>query len=345
MPVSVVVGGQYGGEGKGAVNAFLSETGRYSALVKTGGPNAWHNYGKAGVMHDVRMFPSGATLRPIEVIFPPGALIHVPTFFAEREKYQIQGPIIIDPLAGVIDETHVAAQKADPFYAEAGSALRGTGTATAARSKRRLRLAREEPSLARWIGSTANKLEEHMAHGRQVLVEGGQGFGLSNFHGDYPFATSRDTTAPSFLSQTGLGAGYLGEVFLTIKCLPTRNPAGKGVLRNEIVAKLDHAAENALSEHGGTPSADGRTKRRVGLFDFDLLRKATLANTPTAIALTGFDRLSAVLHLPIFSDHYGSLEAFRTRVSTVSNAPIALEGWGPCIEDMRITEAGRTFLS
>lgn len=341
MPVTVVVGGQYGGEGKGAVTAYLRQTGRFASLVKTGGPNAWHNYGLGGVMYRLRMLPSGATLGPIEVVFPPGSLIAVDTLFEEITTYEFSGNIVIDPLAGVVDATHVETQRNDLFYTFAGSSRRGTGAANAQRAMRRLKLARDEPRLAQWLGSTAQLFSDRLHRGDNVLVEGGQGFGLSNFHGDYPFSTSRDTTTGAFLSQVGVGPGFLGDVILVVKCFPTRNPEGRGTLPFEI----EFAGENAgldsiLTEVGGTPASDGRTRRRVGLFDYEMLLRATFSNSPTGIALTGLDRLSVALSYPLVSRHYGSVREFKERLSAISGVPIFLEGWGPFIEDMRATQAG-----
>lgn len=174
MSATIVVGGQFGGEGKGAVTAYLHLTREFACVVKTGGPNAWHNYGLHGQMHDVRMLPSGTTLRPTTIVFPPGSLIYVPTLLAELDRYSFQGNVLIDPLAGLIDEVHIQTQKADDFYLTTGSSRRGTGAASAQRSLRRLPVAREDSRLKHWLFDTARYLESVLSQGRDILVEGGQ---------------------------------------------------------------------------------------------------------------------------------------------------------------------------
>ena len=51
----------------------------------------------------------------------------------------------------------------------------------------------------------ADVLHDELRNGGEVLVEGTQGFGLSLLHGEeYPFVTSRDTTASAFAMEAGL---------------------------------------------------------------------------------------------------------------------------------------------
>ena len=45
-----------------------------------------------------------------------------------------------------------------------------------------------------------------LAYNGSIVVEGTQGFGLSLYHArEWPYRTSRDTTAHSFLGEVGLG--------------------------------------------------------------------------------------------------------------------------------------------
>jgi adenylosuccinate synthase len=76
-------------------------------------------------------------------------------------------------------------------------------------------------------------MQKALEDGKKILIEGCQSFGLSNYHGEYPFVTSRDSTAAAFLSQCGLPPKAADSVVLVLKCFPTRNMVGKGSLLHE----------------------------------------------------------------------------------------------------------------
>ena len=335
MPVTITVGGQWGGEGKGAVAGYLAQTGRYSLLVKTGGPNSTHSFGQNGKIYDVRMVPSGAPFTQAGLVFPPGCLIHTATLLTELNELKPPGLVYVDPSAGIIDDSHAAEQQADPFYINTGSTRRGTGAASASRARRRLRLARDEPLLRPYLTDTHELFRQALEVGQNILIEGGQGYGLSNYHGEYPYVTSRDTTASAMLSQAGIGMRHLGQTIMCVKSFPTRNPEGDGALRHELDLAQLPAIRNHITEIAHTTALDGRRTRRVGLFDFPALRRAVFANSPTGLAITGLDRLEKCLSDPAIREHYGSIEEFKSRLSSVGDCPIALEGWGPFTEDMK----------
>jgi len=193
MPLAAVVGGQFGGEGKGAITAYLVVQDKVEILIKTGGPNSAHTFGKNGQIMRVRMVPCGANFGPSTIVYPAGCLIHLETLFFEIRELNYTGQILIDPRAGIVENSHIEEQRQDSFYHHAGSTLTGTGAATAARSRRRLRLAKDEPMLASFVGDTMLFLVNALEAGKTVLIEGSQSFGLSNYHGDYPYTTSGST--------------------------------------------------------------------------------------------------------------------------------------------------------
>src|SRR5690242_19139465 len=102
MPLSIVVGGQFGGEGKGAISAFLAVRDKVDILVKTGGPNSAHSFGKEGRLFRVRMVPCGANLGPSTIVYPAGCLIHPRTLLSELDELNFSGRVVIDPKAGIV---------------------------------------------------------------------------------------------------------------------------------------------------------------------------------------------------------------------------------------------------
>lgn len=279
------------------------------------------------------MIPSGANFGPKFIVFPAGCLIHTPTLFRELSAAGYKNQIIIDPNAGIIEQSHIESQKCDDFYNRVGSTKTGTGAALALRARRRLRLAKHDPLLKPYLRDAADFVHSSITNGRSTLVEGCQSYGLSNFHGDYPYVTSRDTTVASLLGQIGIGIKFVDGIIQVIKCFPTRNHGGEGILPLEIV--LDDISPSAsLTEHGGGSYGGDDSLRRVAFFDFEIVEKSIKANTPDQIAITGLDRLNSLQHIPTIKSHYGSPSEFVKKIEANLKIPVVLEGWGPYLENM-----------
>ncbi len=334
MPLTVVVGGQYGGEGKGLITAYFAWHDRADLLVKIGGPNSAHSFGSGGEMFRVRMIPSGTNLGPSALVFPAGCLIHVDTLFEELQRLGYSGRVFVDPNAGIVDQDLVEAQQADQFYQSVGSTLTGTGYATSRRALRRLRLAREEPRLRQNLTDTAVLLRDALANQKCIIAEGAQAFGLSNYHGEYPYVSSRDTTAGSALAQMGLGPRSVDSIVMVVKCFPTRNRGGDGSLPLELEASFIEANSEALWEAGGGSFGDVGPRRRVALFDFDIVERACTANTPTMLALTGADRLTVLLGHEHVAKHYRTLSHFVARLESRCGRHVGLIASGPYVTDV-----------
>lgn len=335
MPITVVVGGQYGGEGKGLIVASLTAREKIDILVKVGGPNSAHSYTYGGKNYYLRMLPSGVSLGPSLVIFPAGCLIYPKQLFAEMDKYEYMGEIAIDYNAGIIEETHILEQNKDDFYVNVGSTLTGTGYASSYRNLRRLKTAKDISELAPFLTNVQELLVNQYKQGKSILIEGVQGFGLSNYHGDYPYVSSRDNTVNALMSQVGLGRKWVDRIILTVKCFPTRNIGGEGELKGEFDQKFIDKYKNVLLEYGGGSYNSGNQPRRVGLFSWDLLKRAIYANSPDYIAITGMDKLSSLLHEEDIFRYYGSCTSFIDRIEAFADTTVLIEGWGNEIEKVK----------
>ena len=83
MPLTIVVGGQFGDEGKGATIAYLAQHHRTAMNIRTGGPNAGHCItigGKTFETHHV----SPACINPDTILaIPAGAIVNPRVLLAE----------------------------------------------------------------------------------------------------------------------------------------------------------------------------------------------------------------------------------------------------------------------
>ena len=297
--VDVVVGGQYGSEGKGHIVSYLAP--EYEVLVRVGGPNAGHTVyalPEREVFHHV---PSGATRAPnATLVIGPGAALWLPELQAEVTRHEIEPDRLrIDPQA-ILIETIDRDREAELRKAIASTA-QGVGRAAVRKILRtdadpRVRLARDEESLQPYIRSTTEVLEDAYAAGRKILLEGTQGTLLSIHHGFYPHVTSRDTTVSGALAEAGIPPARVRKTIMVCRTYPIRVGGPSGPMPGEISWEI--IAERSgipLEELKGTEkTTTTRTQRRVSEFSWSEIRRAAALNGPSDIALTFTDYLKSV---------------------------------------------------
>src|SRR5689334_4086616 len=100
MPATIVVGGQYGSEGKGKVTALLATRSRSPWLVRCGGPNSGHTVTIDGKDVIMRQVPSCAEPRKANFCISAGCVVDEALLLQEVEKLKIDRErIVVDPRA------------------------------------------------------------------------------------------------------------------------------------------------------------------------------------------------------------------------------------------------------
>lgn len=300
MSLWVVVGGQYGSEGKGKVSAFITLQEDIGFCVRCGGPNSGHSFvDESGTQKVLRQLPTGYLNPRTRLLLPAGALIDPLVLKQELESFAIDPRRVgIDRNCFVIEERDRETEKNLALRERLSSTLCGVGGAVARRALRvEGTLATEAAEMHDWLKplltDVSAELNEALDTEKKVLVEGTQGFGLSLYHSEhYPKTTSRDTTAAGFLSEVGLSPRLVTEVVVVLRTFPIR-VAGKqaGPLRDEITW------EQLRVESGYPHDIDEWTSvtkkiRRVGRFDWELAARAVQINRPTRLAINGLDYLN-----------------------------------------------------
>jgi adenylosuccinate synthase len=293
MAVTVVVGGQFGSEGKGKVALELAREQQAAAVIRVGGPNSGHTaIDNAQRIWQLRQLPTAALVNDVYCILPAGALIDPKVFLAEVSLLQLTPErVLIDPNAMVITAGDRETEARWDLVRTIGSTGSGTGAAVARRISRTQpdALASSSPPLARFIQPTAPFVSGLLRQGRRVVVEGTQGFGLSVFHTpEYPKATSRDTTAAACLSEAGISPRYVDDVTLVIRALPIRVAGDSGRLPNETTWEMI-AEEASLPRGWHELSTVTGKKRRIGRFDPEIVRRAIEVNKPDRIVMNHVD--------------------------------------------------------
>ena len=300
MPVSVVVGGQFGSEGKGKTTLELVRraTERHVIVVRVGGSNSGHTgYSKCGKKYALRQLPAGCIDKNVDVVFPAGSYIDVDILLDEIEllKYPTNR-ILISPYARVITKEHKTWEAGSKLGASIGSTGSGVGAAvlaSVARGAKNFPLtsvdAQHHESLSSYIRDTSEFLRKWLSKGSRVIIEGSQGFGLSLLEGGYwPKATSRSTTAAAALSEAGLSPLDVDQVVMVIRSYPIRVAGESGPLFGETTwSKIaeNQGIELDLKEY----TTVTKKLRRVGLFDIEQVRHAMNANNPNVLVMNHLD--------------------------------------------------------
>jgi adenylosuccinate synthase len=332
MPVTIVVGGQYGSEGKGKTTALLASRVQSPWLVRCGGPNSGHTVTIAGEDIILRQIPCCSEPARAHFCIAAGCVVDEPLLLRELDLLGIdRARVIVDPRAVLV--TDEDREKEAKELSGIASTCSGTGAALVRRMSRRngVQLAGDSAAIAARcrVETVATILHQIVATGGQVIVEGTQGFSLSLLHGpDYPFVTSRDTTAAGFAMEVGLSPRLIDEVVMVVRTFPIRVGGTSGPFANEIsweqIGMLS-GAPNPIPEYTSVT----KRLRRVAHFDLEAVKFACGYNCPTTLALMGIDRLDYKnLHAPSWDELTSSAKEFVLNIEAATGVPVTIIGNG-----------------
>jgi adenylosuccinate synthase len=337
MPATVIVGLQWGDEGKGKAVDLLS--GSVDMVVRyQGGDNAGHTVVIGDEIFKLHLVPSGVLHEHITPVIGPGVVVNPRTLISEMAMLAERGVdpsrIRVSRAAHVIMPYHVAldgAAEARLSGSEIGTTRRGIGPAYADRAWRagvrmgdlldatvlRARLARVLPErnqilhesyglpgfdledllaeavawgerLRPYITDTTSLVQEALAAGGHVILEGAQGTLLDLDHGTYPYVTSSNPVAGGACTGGGVGPRQVEQVIGVLKAYSTR--VGSGPFPTE----LDDATGRYLLEKGHEFGTTTGRQRRCGWFDAVPLRASVAVNSVSSIMLNKLDILSGL---------------------------------------------------
>lgn len=321
MSVDVVVGLQWGDEGKGKISYVLSRGAEAVARFQ-GGANAGHTVKIGETRYKFNMLPAGCLAGPRPVI-ASGCLLDPEAFEKELQLLQAHGhrhqPLvsmgahIVFPMHRELDSRLESLRGSSAV----GTTRRGIGPAYADKmlrvgirvgdllSRRSLeekveflrRLHGVEPGvdfekleklLRPFAGDVSGFLNEVVESGGRVLLEGAQGTLLDIDHGTYPYVTSSNTISANGFVSTGLPISRKGQIIGVTKAYTTR--VGAGPFPTEITGPTAETIREKGGEYGTTT---GRP-RRIGWLDIPALRYACMVNGVDTVAVTKSDVLSGL---------------------------------------------------
>ncbi|MCX8190131.1 MAG: adenylosuccinate synthase [Candidatus Diapherotrites archaeon] len=337
MPLSVIIGAQFGDEGKGKIIDYLSE--KADIVVRfNGGDNAGHTVVVGNKTYKLHLMPSGAVQKKI-CCLASGVAINPKTLLEEIELIEKEVgkvKLFVDPRAQIIMPYHLLLDGAseEKKCKKIGTTKKGIGPCYADRASRqgirfsefinknkfyeRLKevvplknlelkafglkqknaealfkeLSKMSYKLKKYQMDVSKYLHVSLKNGKEVLLEGAQGFFLDNDFGTYPYVTSSHTGSAGAFMSAGI-AYHECRVIGVSKAYCTR--VGAGPFPTEINGSLASAIREKGNEYGTTT---GRP-RRVGWLDLPMLRTASRICGFTEIALTKLDVLSGLKEIKV----------------------------------------------
>ncbi|MDE6350369.1 MAG: adenylosuccinate synthase [Treponemataceae bacterium] len=308
----VVIGAQWGDEGKGKIVDYLAERAKY-VVRYAGGPNAGHTIVVGGKEYALHQVPSGILHPDKSVFLGAGMVIDPEALFNELQMLKDngidwEGRVFISDRAHIIlpryrqmDKDRDAARKR-PI----GTTGRGIGIAYAEKAERDgLRLADLDwaAKMAEYDGEDKAYLDTYkdrllamrvdlsakMYEFRDdnILFEGAQGAMLDIDSGTYPYVSSGASCAAGAATGCGIGPHDLDVIMGVFKAYQTR--VGNGPMptefNNESEGELCEYVRKTGREYGVTT---GRA-RRCGYLDLVALRYACRVNSIDSLVLTHLD--------------------------------------------------------
>lgn len=179
------------------------------------------------------------------------------------------------------------------------------------------RYSRYAARLAPHVTDILPVIEQAIAEGENLLLEGAQATLLDVDFGTYPYVTSSNPTAAGLLVGAGIGPTHLDHVVGVIKAYSSR--VGDGPFPTELAGEVGAGIRERGHEYGTTT---GRP-RRVGWLDGVILRHAARVNGLTGLAVNSLDVLGGL-------DEVRVATAYRHRGKLVDSFPASLKLLAEC---------------
>jgi len=286
MIADVVLGLQYGDEGKGKITHHLCKTGGYTHVVRfNGGCNAGHTIYHKGKKFVIHHLPAGLFFG-IKSIIGPGCVLNPTQFFKEIKELE-DGGINTKGLIFIAENTHIITKdhlEEDGKDTAIGTTRRGNGPAYREKYARNGFLAKDAPYLQPYLVNFYDELYRNTEN-PIILCEGAQGFGLDIDWGDYPFVTSSHCTVGSVVLN-GIPPQSIRDVWGVAKAYETYVGAKQFELNNPVFSQIRSVGK----EYGATT---GRN-RQCGWLEVPFLEKSIKINGVNKVVFNKMDVLEQV---------------------------------------------------
>ena len=308
----VVIGAQWGDEGKGKIVDYLANEAQIIVRY-AGGANAGHTIVIGGEQYALHLIPSGVFYGDKIVILGAGMVIDPVALFDEIKMLEdrgidTKGRILISDRAHLvlpryikIDKERDAARK-KPI----GTTGRGIGITYSMKSDRdgiriadlawKEKMAELDVEDRNFLAPYVDKLlamsvdlASYLVHRKnsQVLFEGAQGTLLDLDLGTYPYVSSGMSCAAGAAVGGCIGPRAIDKVLGVFKAYSTR--VGNGPLPSEFDPNSEDELCRFVRETGREYGVTTGRPRRCGYLDLVSLRYACITNSIDSLVMTHLD--------------------------------------------------------
>ncbi|HEY6905911.1 MAG TPA: adenylosuccinate synthase [Ignavibacteriaceae bacterium] len=383
MRVTVLVGSQWGDEGKGKIVDILSEN--YDIVTRyQGGANAGHTVTIGDQQYILHLIPSGILRENVSCVIGNGVVIDPNALLDEIELLRknginVDGRLFISHNAHLIMPYHKLLDKLNETNGnKIGTTGRGIGPCYIDKYARKgIRIVdllnkkvleekirenlieknnllkkiynleeldveaiiREyvefDKIIDKYVKDVPAYLNNAIAEGKSILLEGAQGALLDVDHGTYPYVTSSSPTSGGACTGTGIPPTKINLVIGIVKAYTTR--VGMGPFPTELLDDTGEKLRKIGAEYGATT---GRP-RRCGWFDAFLVKYSALINGIEEAAITKLDVLDSFKEIKVCTGYElnsRSLKSYPTDVRRLSEiVPVyeTFKGWDSSISKCR----------
>lgn len=360
----VVIGAQWGDEGKGKIVDYLAENADI-VLRYSGGANAGHTVVIGEQTYKLHLIPSGVVTPNKLVVLGIGMVVDLANLFEELEGLaesgiSWQGRVFLSDRAHLVLPKYKEmdlkrdAQRRLPI----GTTGRGIGIAYAQKAHRdgiRVgdlfdtesweRLTQEEMS---YLKPYREKIRDMVVdvsrfvfdnQDRNILFEGAQGTLLDLDQGTYPFVSSGISCAAGAAIGGGIGPHSLDKVVGVSKAYSTR--VGNGPFPSEFSEQRDGKLGDTIRETGKEYGVTTGRPRRCGYLDLVSLSYACRSNSIDALCLTKLDVYDGMEEIKVCTAYSIDGEETRDFPATIEGLnkaePVvkSFSGWRESVKEYR----------
>ena len=308
----VVIGAQWGDEGKGKIVDYLAENAEVVVRF-SGGANAGHTVVTEQATYKLHLVPSGILYPNCKVVLGTGMVVDPEALFRELEELSSQrvswgGRVFLSDRAHLVLPRYRELDKKleENRRVPIGTTGRGIGVAYSLKASRDgirvadlydptifSKLSKEDreyllpysEKLKPLVIDLARFMYDH--RNSKVLFEGAQGTLLDLDVGTYPFVSSGVSIAAGAAIGGGVGPRGIDRVLGVFKAYSTR--VGNGPFPTEFQGERDGEIGSRIRELGREYGVTTGRPRRCGYLDMVALRYACRVNTLDSLVLTHLD--------------------------------------------------------
>ena len=359
----VVMGAQWGDEGKGKIVDYLAEGAKYVCRF-AGGANAGHTIVVDGKKYALHQVPSGI-LHPDKAVYLGSGMVIAPDALFDELHMLTENGIRWEGRVFISDRAHIVL----PCYREMdkkrdserrqpiGTTGRGIGTAYSQKSERDgIRLADLDwddkmnalddadkdflrPYIDRLLAMRVDIASEMWKNrSENILFEGAQGAMLDLDSGTYPFVSSGASCSAGAATGGGIGPRAIDKIYGVFKAYETR--VGNGPMPTEFNAQTESELCEYVRNTGNEFGVTTGRARRCGYLDLVALRYACRVNSIDSLVLTHldvYDAMETIEACVAYNIDGKTVTDFPASISALNKAKPVLQqfdGWTQPLKDI-----------